>query len=441
MTFQDFHFKDYINLGLEDLGFTSPTEIQELIIPKVLNKQNIIGKSATGTGKTHAFILPLLQMLDDSLQEVQVVIISPTRELALQLNMEFSRFVKFNDDLDVRLYVGGTDRDDEIARLRKKQPQIVIGTIGKIKDLAIDTNVLKIHTAKTVVIDEADMVFAENDLIEIDQVFSRFQDNFQLLTFSATIPNSIIHFLNNYHKEFTVCDITNNKISKDTITHIFIPTKYKNKNELLLQLLQIFTPFLAIIFANTKTKVDEIANFLASNGIELVKLTGDLQSRERKQVLKRIKTGQVQYVVASDIAARGLDIEGVSHIINYELPQDIEYYIHRTGRTARYNYDGYAISFYDYEDDEYINKLEEKGLNCQYRILKDQELIPTKERNYQKKLSKVQEMEMQLHQKYPVPKKVKPGYKKKRKEMINKELRKLKRQRIEDIYRKRSRKN
>ncbi|HHU56403.1 MAG TPA: DEAD/DEAH box helicase, partial [Acholeplasmataceae bacterium] len=301
-------------------------------------------------------------------------------------------------------------------------------------------NVLKIHTANIVVIDEADMVFAESELEDIDQIFIRFHENIQVLTFSATISENIIHFLNKYLKSFDVCDITNKQISKETIKHIFIPTKFKNKNELLLQLLQIFTPYLAIIFANTKVKVDEIARHLAANGIDLVKLTGDLQSRERKQVLKRIKSGQVQYVVASDIASRGLDIEGVSHIINFELPEDIEYYIHRTGRTARYNFDGVAISFYDYEDDEYLKKLADKGLKCEYYALKNNELVPTRERNVRRK-GKLSEAEAYLHVKYPVPKKVKPGYKKKRKEKIKKELRKIRRKQIEDIYRKKGRKN
>src|SRR5690606_22681325 len=154
----------------------------------------------------------------------------------------------------------------------------------------------------------------------------------QMLTFSATIPNDLMKFLNKYLKKCEIVDITNKEISKESIEHIFIPTKNKNKDELLLSLLNSFNPFLALIFANTKAKVDEISEYLASNNIKFLKLTGDLESRERKQVLKRIKDGQVQYVVASDIASRGIDIYGVSHVINYELPSDIEFYIHRTGR-------------------------------------------------------------------------------------------------------------
>lgn len=433
--FEKYQFKKFINLSLKDLGFEKPTEIQDLIIPLALKNKNIIGKSATGTGKTHAFILPILEKINTEKQEVQAVIISPTRELASQIYNDFNHFKQYDENLDMRLFVGGTDRNEEIKRLEKSQPHIVIGTLGKIKDLAVDENVLKIYTATTIVIDEADMVFEETELILIDNVFSLFENNIQVLTFSATIPEKIIHFLNKYIKTFELCDITNKAISKESIEHVFIPTKNKNKNDLLLKLLKTFTPYLAIIFANTRVKVDEIAKFLGANGFEIAKFTGELKPRERKQILKRIKNGEIQYLVASDIVARGLDIEGVTHIINYELPDDIEFYIHRTGRTARHDFDGVAISFYDYDDDNYLNKLESKGLTCKYKAFKDGQLVDTKERNhYRKRQSKISEMEEYLHKKIPVPKKVKPGYRKKRKEKINKELRKMKRKHIDDLY-------
>lgn len=439
MSFKNFKFKEFINKGLQAIGFITPTEIQKIVIPKALKYQSIIGKSATGTGKTHAFILPILQNLTDETY-VQAVIISPTRELAQQLFTELNKLIEFNPSIDARIYVGGTNRDAEIKRLEKSQPQIVVGTIGKIKDLAIDENVLKIHRARTVVIDEADMVFEANEMEEVDKIFSVFTQDVQMLTFSATIPNDLIKFLNKYLSKCELIDITNKAISKDSIEHVFIPTKNKDKNELLLTLLNSFNPFLALIFANTKTKVDEIAEYLSNNNIRLLKLTGDLEARERKQVLKRIKDGQVQFVVASDIASRGIDIHGVSHVINYELPDDIEFYIHRTGRTARHDFDGVAISFYDYEDDLYIEKLKNKGLTCKYKTIKDGQLVPTKERNYRIKSKETLEIEAQVHKKYPVPKKVKPGYKKKRKALITKELKQIKKARISEMYRKRNKK-
>ena len=438
-SFMDYNFKEYIYRGLEAIKFKNPTDIQQIVIPKALSGINIIGKSQTGTGKTHAFLLPLLQKLDESLDEVQIVIIVPTRELGGQIYEELNKLTKFSDTaIDARLYVGGTDRNEELERLKKSQPQIVIGTIGKISDLAIASNTLKIHTAKYVVIDEADMVFEMQELVDIDKVFGRFQD-IQVLSFSATIPQSLITFLNRYITNNEVIDLIGKKVQKESIEHLFIPTKNKSKDELLCELLKMLQPYLALIFANTVKKVDEIALMLAENGFKITKITGDLEPRERKQVIKRIKDGVYQYVVCSDIAARGMDIVGVSHVINYEMPDDIEYYIHRIGRTARFESSGQAISFYDYEDENYLKKLVSKGLSYKFVNLKNGELIATRERNV--KIKKETAAEVAIHKKHPVPKKVKPGYKKKRKEVIEKEIKKEKRARISEIYRRRAKKN
>ena len=435
--FKTYHFKDYLYQGLEAIGFSHPTEVQDIVITKIQSKEHFIVTSQTGTGKTHAYLLPLLDRLTED-NFLQALIIVPTRELASQINQELEKLIAFSPHpIDVRLYVGGTNRDNEITRLEKSQPQIAIGTMGKIKDLAITTNVLKIHTAMMVVIDEADMVFESSEIKEVDSVFARFLSP-QILVFSATISQELTIFLNKYLSGCEKIDLIGRNIAKASIEHIFIPTKNKNKDELLVSLLQTFHPYLALIFANTKVKVDEIAEYLSSNGLKVGKLTGDLEPRERKQVLKRIKDGDFQYVVASDIAARGIDILGVSHVINYELPNDIEFYIHRIGRTARFAATGTAISFYDYDDDNYLNQLHTKGFEYSYRTLKEGQLIETKERNA-KKARTTPKDEVQLHHKIPLPKKVKPGYKKKRNEEIAKEARKVRRSRISEVYRRRSR--
>lgn len=441
MKFINLNLKPYLFKALEELKFTHLTNIQKEVIPKAINKQSIIGKSQTGTGKTHSFLIPILQNLDESLKEVQAVILSPTRELAQQLYEETIKMTKHSEvDIDVRIFTGGTDRDSEIKRLQSSQPQIVIGTLGKIKDLLVGENVLKIHTSKIVVIDEADMVFESSEMVEVDKVFAVFKDDIQILVFSATIPQNLVDFLNRYLQKIELIDLTEKQLSKKSINHVFIPTKNKDKDVLLVELLNAFEPFLALIFANTKTKVDEISEYLASRGFKVAKITGDLQPRQRKQILKRIKDLEFQYVVASDLASRGIDILGVSHVINYELPNDIEFYVHRTGRTARHEYLGQAISFYDYEDDIYLNKLETKGINSTYMVLKDGVLVPTKERNARSKRQRPETtVEQQVHSKVPMPKKVKPGYRKKRKEQINKEIRKLKREKINEIYRRKAR--
>jgi len=438
--FKKYNFKRFIYDALDELGFRKPTEIQEVVIPKVLKGENVIGKSQTGTGKTHSFLLPVISNLRDG-DEVEVVIIVPTRELAFQIFDEVNKITKFSEKfIDARVYVGGTNRETELERLGKSQPKIVIATVGKLKDLSISANSLKIHTAKTVIIDEADMVFESSEIEEIDHVFARFSENIQTLVFSATVPKDLINFLNKYISKFEFVDLSKKEISKESSDHIFIPTKNKNKNEYLVGLLNSFHPYLVLIFANTKTKVDEVADYLSSSGFKVGKLTGDLQARERKQVIKRIKDGVFQYVVASDIASRGIDIIGVSHVINYELPSDIEFYIHRTGRTGRADFEGTSISFYDFEDDQYINSLEARGLKCIYMALKDNELVLTKERNAREKRErKPTTFEDEIHVKIPLPKKVKPGYKKKRNDEIEKQIKRHKRDKISDIYRKKAR--
>ncbi len=441
MKFVNYNLKEYINKGLANIDFFETTEVQEQVIPRLLNGDSIVGKSATGTGKTHSFIIPMLQNLDENLHEIQYVIVSPTRELAFQLQEEVLKITKFYtiDQIDVRLYVGGSNRDSEIKRLEKSQPQICIGTIGKLADLAHNENVLKIYTAKSVIIDEADMVFGSKDVDEIDKVFSKFENLKQVSAFSATIPTGLVNFVNkylldNHQKRCELIDLSKKSIDKDSIEYVFIPTKNQDKLGLLLKVLKTFTPYLVLIFANTKEKVNEIATYLGENNIKCVKITGDLESRERKQVLKRIKDGEIQYVVASDIAARGIDIEGVSHVINFELPKEIEYFIHRVGRTARFNLNGSAISFYDYDDDKYLDELRKKGLKCVYKALKNGSLQVTTKRNNDHKPTRIKKIEEDVHMRTPMPKKVKPGYKKKRLDKINTKLRQMKHQKIDEMY-------
>ncbi|HOH18362.1 MAG TPA: DEAD/DEAH box helicase [Bacilli bacterium] len=439
--FKEFQFPVFINEALLKLQFQKPTSIQERVIPLVLQGKNVIGKSETGTGKTHAFLLPLLSKVQ-SQKKVQICIVVPTRELAMQIYEETLKITGCaNDFIDVRVYVGGTDRDNEIERLNKSQPDVVIGTIGKIKDLAIQQNALQIHTAEAIVIDEADMVFANSEMEDMDNVFAKFSPQVQILAFSATFSEPILQFLHKYFGKLEVIDLSKKNISKANIVHYFIPTKNKNKDELLKDLLTNMQPYLALIFANTKVKVDEIANYLADNNYRVGKLTGDLEARTRKQMLRRIKEGEFQFVVATDIAARGIDIAGVSHVINYELPNDLEYYVHRTGRTARADFSGFAISFYDFDDDRYLDLLEQKGLKCRYRSLKNGELLPTKERNARsKRVIREAIYEQKAHASTPLPKKIKPAYRKKRNEIIQKKIRKAKREFVSEIYRKRSQK-
>ena len=369
----------------------------------------------------------------DNLEEVQSLIIVPTRELALQIFNEIQKLIKnYEVKPFVKIYIGGVDRNSEIEELDKKVPNIIIGTIGKLKDLITDNNLINIYTVRTLVIDEADMVLETDNIESLDLILSKMSKDFQILIFSATISKQIIAFTNKYFKKIETIDLVKKKISKNEIQHYFIPVKNLNKYNLLLDVMRTINPYLAIIFANTKEEVNNIYNFLLSKKINVGLLTGDLESRERRNRIKRVQAGEFQFLVASDIASRGIDIEGVSHVINFELPLDIDFYIHRTGRTARYDSSGIAISLYDFSDDFYIKKLNQKKLECIFKVVKGGELIDIKDpfgsRIRQRKF------ESDIHSKYPMPKKVKPNYKKKRKEKIQREIRKEKKQLIDKKY-------
>ena len=436
--FTDYKFKSYIQKALQEINFFEPTPIQELTIERALKKESLIIESATGSGKTHAFLLPVFQKLNEEDESVQAVIISPTRELANQLFEVASQIAKHSEkEIFIMKLTGGTDREKEVNRLQKSQPHIVIGTIGRIVDLAIDSNVLKIHNANMVVIDEADMVFTHKEILEVDKIMGKIQGFPQFLIFSATIPKGLRQFLNKYLENVQAITIQETNLTTTNIEHYMLQCKAKKKDDVLLTLLENINPYLAIIFVNTKEEVERLALFLAENGYKVGKIHGSMEDRNRKQMLKRINNLEFKYVVASDIVARGIDIEGVSHVINYDLPKDVEFYIHRTGRTARFNNTGYAYSLYAYEDDSYIKLLQAKGLKPKFIKINKGEIIEVKF-FVKKELSKTQEIIQRVHRETPVPKKVKPGYKKKRKEEIEKKIKKEKKARISEIYRQRA---
>ena len=436
--FKDFHFREFIYKALEEINFTDPTLVQTKVLPKAIKGQSLMVESATGSGKTHSFMIPIFQTIDVNDRSCQAVIISPTRELAEQLYNVAVQIAKHSKpEISIAKVIGGIDRDTELKRYERLEPQIVIGTVGRIHDLVITSNVLKIHNAKTIVIDEADMIFEEKEIQEVDHIMGKIQNMPQFLIFSATISKGLRAFLNKYLQNIETIILEEKNLTKDNIEHLMLQCKAKQKEHVLLDLLQVINPYLAIIFVNKKDKVESLSMMLAENGFKVGKIHGAMDDRDRKQMLRRIKNLEFKYVVASDIAARGIDIEGVSHVINFDLPVDIEFYIHRTGRTARFNNTGTAISLYAYDDDAYVNGLREKGLVVKFVKLVDGELVPTKlvKRSGH---SFVRDIETKVHQQVRMPKKVKPGYKKKRNAEIDKKIRKAKREYISEIYKRKA---
>ena len=407
--------KNFIQKAIKDLGFRDFTEVQNLVIPKANKGLDIIGCSQTGTGKTHAFLIPIFEALDLDNHDVQAVITAPTRELAQQIYNFAVHIAKFSEThIDIRKYVGGSDREKEINRLKKSQPMIVIGTPGKIFDLAIKENLLNVYKAKTFVIDEADMSLEIGFLEDIDKLAASMDEGLQMMVFSATIPEKIRPFLRKYMNKPTEIFIKPKELSSLNIEHIFIPIKSKSREDVLLSLVKTINPYIALVFCNRKETVEEIGTLLYSNGYNVTKLHGDITPRQRKQVMDRIKKAEFQYIVASDIASRGIDIDGVSHVVNYELPKDMEFYIHRSGRTGRASYTGMAISLYTPKDESYLDFLENKGIDIIYKDIKNNELIKRRDRTERiKRIQSTKSIEIEKLNLKRKNKKVKPGYKKK----------------------------
>ncbi|MFQ6793900.1 MAG: DEAD/DEAH box helicase [Thomasclavelia sp.] len=433
--FNQFNLVDFCNQVINEMGFKKPTEIQEKVIPLIKNKKDVIGISQTGTGKTHAFLLPIMNSIDPTIDQVQAVITAPTRELAQQIYNNARVFEKYNPNLRISLIIGGSDRQKTIQKLNT-QPHIVIGTPGRIKDLSLQEQALKITTANIMVIDEADMTFEFGYLEDIDAVVSKMKEDLQLLVFSATIPEMMRPFLKKYLKAPVLVEIEKSKITNQNVENILLATKHQDRYDVLKKIISLIDPYICLIFANTREEVSKIATALREDGYKVGEIHGDLEPRERKQMMRRINHNDYQYIVATDIAARGIDIDGASHVINYQFPKDPNFYIHRNGRCGRGKYTGISYSLYDSSDENNIRILEKKGIVFKNMTIKNNQFVDLGERLKRTKRVKQQtELEKEVQKIIRRPKKVKPGYKKKRKREIEKLVRKQKRAIIQNDIR------
>ncbi|MGG3913394.1 DEAD/DEAH box helicase [Bacillus sp. es.034] len=426
--FLQFGFQSFINEAVEELGFYEPTEIQKKMIPLILKGQSAIGQSQTGTGKTHSYLLPIIEKVDAASEQVQAVITAPTRELAQQIYQEVLKITK-DTEIVSRCYIGGTDKQRTIEKL-KHQPHIVVGTPGRINDLVKD-QALFVYTAKLLVIDEADLMLDMGFIEDVDQIAAKMPEKLQMLVFSATIPEKLKPFLKKYMENPQYAHVEPEQLSAKNIEHVIVPLKSRDKTNMLYNILVEINPYLGIVFTNTKQKADEVADALIAKGLKVGRIHGDLSPRERKKMMKQIRNLDYQYIVATDLAARGIDIEGVSHIINYELPQDLDFYVHRSGRTARAGNSGIAFTIYTPSDEDALNRLEKLGISFSHRDIKKgewSELPPLNKRKNRQK-SNVDEIDEKAKSLVRKPKSVKPGYKKKMKykmDQIKKRERRIK---------------
>ena len=429
MKFTEFKFKDYIQEALRDLNFVEATPVQEKLIPVVLSGRALVGESKTGSGKTHTFLLPIFQMLDEEADSVQAVITAPSRELAAQIYQAARQLARFSEkEIRVANYVGGTDKARQIGKLESSQPHIVIGTPGRIYDL-VESGDLAIHKAKTFVVDEADMTLDMGFLATVDKIAGRLPKNLQFLVFSATIPQKLQPFLKKYLSNPVIEQIKTKTVIADTIENWLLSTKGRDKNAQIYQISQLLQPYLAMIFVNTKTRADELHSYLTAQGLKVAKIHGDIAPRERKRIMNQVKNLDFEYIVATDLAARGIDIEGVSHVINDAIPQDLSFFVHRVGRTGRNGLPGTAITLYQPSDDSDIRELEKMGIKFIPKMIKDDEFQDTYDRdrraNREKSREKLDTEMLGLVKKKK--KKIKPGYKKKIQWVVNEKRRKTKR--------------
>lgn len=429
MKFTEFNFKDYIQEALKDLNFVEATEVQEKLIPVVLSGRDLVGESKTGSGKTHTFLLPIFQELDEEADSVQAVITAPSRELATQIYQAARQLASFSEqEIRVANYVGGTDKARQIGKLESSQPHIVIGTPGRIYDL-VESGDLAIHKAHTFVVDEADMTLDMGFLETVDRIAARLPKDLQFLVFSATIPQKLQPFLKKYLSNPVMEKIKTKTVIADTIDNWLLSTKGRDKNAQIYEISQILQPYLAMIFVNTKTRADELQAYLTAQGLKVAKIHGDIPPRERKRIMNQVKNLDFEYIVATDLAARGIDIEGVSHVINDAIPQDLSFFVHRVGRTGRNGLPGTAITLYQPSDDSDIRELEKLGIKFIPKMIKNGEFQDTYDRdrraNREKTKEKLDTEMIGLVKKKK--KKIKPGYKKKIQWAVNEKRRKTKR--------------
>lgn len=341
-TFQEMGLSHSIVRATSEMGFEEATPIQEQTIPVVLGGADIIGQAQTGTGKTAAFAIPMIEKFDRESNEIKGLVLAPTRELAVQVAEEINKIGQFKGIKALPIY-GGQDIERQIRALKGK-PTIIVGTPGRLMD-HMRRRTVKLQTVEMVVLDEADEMLNMGFLEDIETILGDVPDEAQTLLFSATMPDQIRKLANRFLKDPEHIKIQAKEVTVANIEQHYIELQEKQKFDSLCLLLDIQSPELAIIFGRTKRRVDELSEALSKRGYSAEGLHGDLTQARRDSVIRRFKEGLVEILVATDVAARGLDISGVTHVYNFDLPQDPESYVHRVGRTGRAGKVGLATTF------------------------------------------------------------------------------------------------
>lgn len=426
--FSDYNFREETKQFIKNEGFVNPTPIQKEVLPLALKGKDIIGISDTGTGKTHAFLIPILEKIDVSKPMVQAVITAPTRELATQIYQRSLKMAEICDGLRIRLIVGGMEKSRMNESL-KVQPHIVIGTPGRIRDLFLNEQTLRVESADIFVVDEADMTLEFGFLDDVDAIAGKMNKHLQMMSFSATIPQQLQLFLKKYMHSPSTVNIKDQSYFHPKIEHILVPCKQESYEDMVLKMLPLFTPYVCLIFANTRTEAAATAQKMREEGYSVIELHGDLSPRARQKAMKELQSLDKSYVIATDIAARGIDIDGISHVISMGFPKELDFYIHRSGRTGRAGKDGICYALYRKQDEAVIKSLMIKGIGFKHQTIRKGTFVELP-KLFAKKPKKDDPLEKEIVKIVSRKKKVvKPGYKVKR----NKEIEQLKRRKKREM--------
>ena len=362
--FDELDLNPQILRGIADMGFEEATPIQSQAIPVVLSGVDVIGQAQTGTGKTAAFGIPILQKVDPSLRKTQVLILSPTRELAIQVADEIRKLAKYMHGVKVLPVYGGQDISRQIKAL-KGGVQIIIGTPGRLMD-HLRRKTIRPDLVHTIVLDEADEMLNMGFREDIETVLEYIPGEHQTVLFSATMPKPILDITRKYQHDAVNIKVVKKELTVANIDQYYYDVKRKDKVDVLTRLLDYYNPKLSLVFCNTKKMVDELATELSGRGYSAEGLHGDMKQSQRDRVMNNFRKGKTDILIATDVAARGIDVDDVEAVFNYDLPQDDEYYVHRIGRTGRAGRCGKAFSFVKGKE---VYKLKDIQRYCKTKIL------------------------------------------------------------------------
>jgi ATP-dependent RNA helicase DeaD len=362
MKFEELNISPKILRGITENGYEEATPIQAQTIPAILEGHDVIGQAQTGTGKTAAFAIPVLEKICVEDRSLQALILCPTRELAIQITGEIRKLAAFTHGIKMLPVYGGQDIGRQIRGL--KGAQIVVGTPGRVMD-HMRRRTIRTEQIRMVVLDEADEMLNMGFREDIETILKDTPQERQTILFSATMPQSILDITKEYQKDAQIIRVTKKELTVEHIEQSYFDVRPKNKTDLLCRLLDMYKPHLSIVFCNTKRMVDELASELQNRGYLAEGLHGDLKQQQRDRVMDAFRSGAAEILVATDVAARGIDVNNVDIVFNYDLPQEDEYYVHRIGRTGRAGKQGLAFTFISGRE---IYKLRDLQRACKTKI-------------------------------------------------------------------------